>query len=385
MVLHGYGQVERIRKFMSVDKKRITLNGICPYFTMFPLDFPYTILSKYATENDWVLDPFCGRGTTNYASRILGLPSIGIDNNSVAVALSQAKMANTMPPVIVLEAHTILDEIAIPENVPEGEFWELAYHRHVLEVLCRLREGLLQNCATDARKALRAIIMGALHGPQTKTRPSYLSNQSQRTYAPKPRYAVNYWKARNLSPQNVDVLQVIENRANRFYASETTTAVGSIIQGDSRDTAIYSVTGAKERFKWVITSPPYYGMRTYIPDQWLRRWFLGGPSQVEYTNAGQVEHSSPEFFSAQLKQVWQNVGTCCLPDAQLIIRFGAINDRKVDSLSLLRQSLQGIGWEIVSVESAGSASQGRRQAMHFSSNQKSALEEHDLVAAWKGM
>src|SRR5215469_9946050 len=154
------------------------LNGICPYFTMFPLDFPYLILSAHANPGEWVIDPFCGRGTTNYASRILGLPSIGVDSNPVAVALSQAKLANTTPASIMQVARRILDEVREPHAIPQGEFWEWAFHKDVLHALCRFREGLLVNCRSDSRKALCAIIMGALHGPRPKLRPSYFSNQS---------------------------------------------------------------------------------------------------------------------------------------------------------------------------------------------------------------
>src|SRR2546430_11611038 len=86
------------------------LNGICPYFTMFPLDFPYAILRRRAVPGQWVIDPFCGRGTTNYASRVLGLPSIGIDSSPVAVALLQAKIANGSPPENIQAARQTLDE-----------------------------------------------------------------------------------------------------------------------------------------------------------------------------------------------------------------------------------------------------------------------------------
>lgn len=177
------------------------LNGICPYFTMFPIDFPSSILSQYASAGDIILDPFCGRGTTNYASRILGLSSIGIDSSPVAVALSEAKMANTSPRSIIRVARSVLGEVASPDNLPQGEFWERAFHEDVLYTLCRLREGLLQNCRSDSRKALRAIVMGALHGPSAKTRDSYFSNQCQRTYAPKPRYAVKFWQEHGLGAE----------------------------------------------------------------------------------------------------------------------------------------------------------------------------------------
>lgn len=350
---------------------------------MFPLDFPYSILKRYASDGQWVLDPFCGRGTTNYASRIFGLPSVGIDSSAVAVALSQAKLANTSPSLIIQTALRILDEIETPRQLPVGEFWDWAFQKDVLFTICRLREGLLKNCRSDSRKALRAIIMGALHGPQPKSRPFYFSNQSPRTYAPKPRYAVGFWKNRGLIPPAVDVLKVIEERTQRYYSQESTTALGKIVRGDSREKGVYRSVPEK-KIKWVITSPPYYGIRTYIPDQWLRLWFLGGQPNVDYSTDGQIKHSSPDDFASQLKQVWQNVGVVCEADARLVIRFGAINDRKVDPLSIIGQSLKDSGWTIKTIKPAGSASKGRRQALHFSFPSKRALEEYDVWARWEG-
>lgn len=331
-----------------------------------------------------MIDPFCGRGTTNYASRLLALPSIGIDSSPVAVTLSQAKLANTSPQLIVQVAKRILDEIEETNDVPTGEFWDWAFHKDVLVMLCRLREGLLKNCRSDTRKALRAIILGALHGPRPQSHPTYFSNQSPRTYGPKPRYAVNFWKARNLTPEFVDVLSIIEERAKRYYAQESTKAVGTIIQGDSRDKRLFSRLATGRKINWVITSPPYYGMRTYIPDQWLRSWFLGGKPTVDYSMQGQVDHGSPNTFALQLRRVWQNVGTICVPGARMVIRFGGINDRKVDPLSVLLQSLQDSGWETTKIEPAGSASSGRRQALHFSRSTTKAIEEQDIWAVWNG-
>jgi DNA modification methylase len=66
------------------------LNGICPYFTMFPLTFPQKVLKRHSSSGDVVLDPFAGRGTTLYAARLLGLGAYGIDSNPVAVAISEA-------------------------------------------------------------------------------------------------------------------------------------------------------------------------------------------------------------------------------------------------------------------------------------------------------
>lgn len=357
------------------------LNAICPYFTMFPLEFPLGVL-RNAEPGQLVVDPFCGRGTTNYAARTLGLPSIGVDSSPVAVALSQAKLADSTPHRIVAAAHRILRDVPEASDVPDGEFWRWAFHYDVLQVLCRLREGLLANCRSDSRRALRAILLGALHGPRRKSRPSHFSNQSQRTYAPKPRYAVKYWKKHNMIPEPVDVLEIVLERAERYYSNEKR-AIGKVVQGDSRRD-VFTRAAEGRKADWIITSPPYYGLRTYLPDQWLRHWFLGGPAEVEYSAEGQILHSSPEAFASDLRQVWRNVGKISSPGARLVIRFGGINNRSADSLSIVRKSLEGSGFTLKTIESAGSASVGKRQALHFSPSSSEAREEYDISAILSG-
>lgn len=363
---------------MAVLSEHAALNGICPYFTMFPLEFPLGILRKGAARGDWVLDPFCGRGTTNFASRLLGLPSLGIDSNPVATAITAAKLVDTTAEDIVREAREILAS-SPRAPVPNGEFWEWAFDRQTLQQVCRFREALVQDCRTPARIALRGVILGALHGPQQKTFPSYLSNQSPRTYSPKPGYSVGFWKRHNMRPQRVDVLAVIERRARRYY-SDLPKGTGVCRLADSRVPESVRPIEPRSRFRWIITSPPYYGMRTYRPDQWLRNWFLGGPETVDYTNHGQVVHSSPEDFADDLRVVWRNVAEVSASSARMVIRFGGISDRRADPLEIIKQSLKGTGWRIQTIRQAGNASHGKRQADAFLRRESKPLAEFDIWA-----
>src|SRR5712691_10633239 len=73
------------------------LNAVCPYYTMFPLEFPLGVLTRQSRPQQWVLDPFCGRGTTTFAARLLGLPSVGLDSNPLAAALAAAKLPSVSP------------------------------------------------------------------------------------------------------------------------------------------------------------------------------------------------------------------------------------------------------------------------------------------------
>src|SRR3954469_24782456 len=156
---------------MTID----ALNAVCPYYTMYPLDFPLSVLKRHGHPGEWVLDPFCGRGTTNFAARLLGMPSFGIDSSPVAAALARAKLAYATPGRVVSCAHAILRGGSTPA-MPAGEFWAWAYHSDTLVDVCRLRDALFDSCVSPTRVLLRAIVLGALHGPQPKGRPSYFSN-----------------------------------------------------------------------------------------------------------------------------------------------------------------------------------------------------------------
>lgn len=367
-------------KSQGPDKARratVRLNAICPYFTMFPLSFPLGILERHARRGQRVLDPFCGRGTTNFAARLLDMQALGIDSNPVAAAITTAKTVPTTPDEIMREARAILDSTKAC-TVPSGEFWRWAFHPEVLDVLGRLRAALLHDSRSGARDALRGIILGAIHGPRQKLFPSYLSNQCTRTYSPKPRYAVNYWRSHRLIPQPVNVLEVIERRVRRYYSSKLPKAIGEVCLGDSRDPRMFELLSHQRFFDWVITSPPYYGMRTYIQDQWLRNWFLGGPQDVHYATTGQLEHSSPEAYVRQIRKVWQNAASVCRPNARMVIRFGGIRNRNVEPLDLIRLSLRDSGWRALTAHQAGTASRGRRQAEAFLTESSNPVSEYDV-------
>ena len=363
---------------MLLSAKQTALNNICPYFTMFPLEFPLRILRSRATKGDNVLDPFCGRGTTNFAARLLGIGSLGVDSSPVATAITAAKLVQADVADILSEARVILAHTEAAD-IPRGAYWERAYHPDVLIKLCRLRTAFLESCSSDIRIALRGIVLGALHGPLQKSVRSYFSNQSPRTYAPKPAYATGYWRKRGLLPPQVDVLDVIGRRAERYYRT-LPDASGEVRLGDSRVRRTLARDDDSARFSWVITSPPYYGMRTYIPDQWLRHWFLGGPSRVDYSNDNQIVHSGSEEFTRDIRKVWDNAAQVCAEGATLVVRFGGIANRREEPLELAKASLRGSAWRLQTVKRAGSASWGKRQADAFLRNRSKPVVEFDLWA-----
>lgn len=357
---------------------RNALNAICPYYTMFPLEYPLRVLKKHKSGTPVVMDPFCGRGTTLFAARSLGLVARGIDSSPVAVAVARAKLCSVDTEKTLALAQTYLDAAANLQ-VPQSEFFEHAFTPRVLRAICAIRQGLMAaEQDTDEVVLLRAAMLGCLHGPTSKsiTSQSYFSNQMPRTFASKPDYSVRYWKAKSLKPPAADVLAVLRRKLDRLSASTLPNGVtvAHAVLGDSRFAKC--LPAASRDFSVVVTSPPYYGMRTYVEDQWLRNWFLGGPERVVYGQSEQLEHTGKDVFAKSLGAVWKNMARTQEQELDMYIRFGVIPSAKSDAKALVRASLEesGIGWKEISVRAASTASSGKRQADHMTKGSTAALE-----------
>jgi hypothetical protein len=344
---------------------------------MFPISFPLEQLKLYPAATR-VLDPFCGRGTTMYAARLVGVPAVGVDVNPVAVAIARAKLANPSLVSVIGLARTLMSETA--GEVPQGDFWQWCFHSDTLQEIATLRHKLLFIKETPASEVLRAVILGVLHGPRNVGEPSYLSNQMPRTYASKPNYAVKFWQARGLRPVRVDTLAVIRRRAERVLSELPPKVSGRVILGD----ALTSIGQMRSKFDLIVTSPPYYGMRTYVSDQWLRAWFVGGSPQVPYAkgSVGQITlQPNPAAFTSALALTWRAVARRSHMGARLVIRFGSIPSAKTDPEKMILASLResAAGWAVRDVCPVQPPAKKNRQASQFG-RAGTAASEVDVTA-----
>ena len=179
-----------------------------------------------------------------------------------------------------------------------------------------------------------------------------------------------------MRPVDVDVLSIIKTRADRYLAEPPPNVEGSVRLGDSR---VADTFADMPKARFVVTSPPYFGMRTYLPDQWLRLWFLGGPDYVEYRQPKeQLEHSGADHFAAEMGRVWKNVADHTTETARLIIRYGGIHDRDAEPMDVLKKSLVDSGWKMKTAKAVPDSDAARRQVIQFGAKPKKAITEHDV-------
>ncbi len=200
-----------------------------------------------------------------------------------------------------------------------------------------------------------------------------------RTFSSKPDYSVRFWREKGLRAPKASVIDVIRKKLSRIDDLDTN-AHGSPRNVKCSDARLAGSYRNLPKASVTITSPPYYGMRTYVQDQWLRMWFLGGPAEVDYENNNQISHSGYDAFIKDLAKVWKHVRENSREDAHLYTRFGSIPSAKSDAKKLLRDSLEECGgWQLISVRNADSSAAGKRQADYMGRDSVPA-EEYDFHA-----
>ncbi|MDX1999761.1 MAG: DNA methyltransferase [Thermoanaerobaculia bacterium] len=246
------------------------------YLGGFPPRVPRSIMESYVPARTIVLDPFCGAGTTLVEARLSGRPTIGIDKNPLAVALSRAKMAS----VDFDQVCARLDELAFdfPGEIaldPDSDNIRIIFHSRTLAQLCYLRDALDPDRDIDA--FLIGAILGIMHGKMRKDGgTAYLSIDMPNTFSMSPEYVRRFVQKHELARPPIDVFHQLRQRAKWLLRSGSlpNQPAATVIEGDATDLPRLLRTAGFRTVGAVVTSPPYLGILRYGAFNWIRLWFL---------------------------------------------------------------------------------------------------------------
>lgn len=298
--------------------------SIGPYYAMFPVPFAFDVVTRHCPPGGAILDPFAGRGSSAYAAAATGRYAYAIDINAVGWLYTHTKL-HPAPEHDVLARHAAISQYA--RRVTDAEldalpdFFHHCYTRPVLRYLLAARQSLHWR-TNPADSTLMAIILIYLHGAKEKS----LSNQLRQTKAMAPDYSIRWWRARNLTPPNVQPDPFITQRIRWRYAYGTptlhpaTARLGNSIH--ELDRLEHEVTaGNAPPFDLLFTSPPYYNITSYHYDQWLRLWMLGGSAHPSKTGGDwQDGFWSQSEYRALLETVFSKCARILKPNATLWVR-----------------------------------------------------------------
>jgi SAM-dependent methyltransferase len=249
--------------------KTAHVHGLHPYPAKFIPHIPRALTRALAREDDVVLDPMCGSGTTLVEANVAGHDAVGIDLNPIAALVSRAKTANlSAKDTAALGALASFLELAgrrlsggAPVDLPNDD--ELPrfhnrdkwFERNVLRELIFVKQAILE-ATTGAARDLALCAFSACVVT--------VSNQESETrWAAKNSSAADGFTLRRVGLKLGDAV----DRAATFRALRRGST--HVEETDARTLPL-----SDESVGVIVTSPPYANSHDYYLYNKLRMFLL---------------------------------------------------------------------------------------------------------------
>lgn len=225
------------------------LHSLHPYPAKFIPQIPHKAITMWSKEGDLVYDPFGGCGTTLLEASLLGRPSIGTDNNPVAVLVSQAKVAIYSKRALE-DLKTFADTFdaqlrnARAHPAPESDRLTFWFSAPVFKRLAAIKGVILQS-----PKSIQTLLMAIFSSIIVKV--SYQDSDTR--YARVPRH---------LTPEDVD-------RAFKSKLDDIVRSLPEVIVPGREKARVVLSDARKVPFidsgtvSLIVTSPPYLNAYDY--------------------------------------------------------------------------------------------------------------------------
>lgn len=315
--------------------------GVGPYFAMFPTAFCDSVVTKYSDPDDVVLDPFAGRGSAVFSAAANGRKGIGVELNPVGWIYSRAKLQPAQRHDVESRIRKVRDRStkyrAEAKDLPL--FFRHCFSPDVREFLVCARQTLNWR-SNSVDRTVMALLLVHLHGKATDS----LSNQMRQTKAMSPKYAMEWWKARDLKPPKIDVVEFFRKKCDwRYSRGVPQYAASKVFLGDSTQVLprlIKAQRVERERASLLLTSPPYFGITNYHYDQWLRLWLLGGPptdrrSCTQFNGKHRGKFVNENVYGKMMHSVFLSAASLLRKDAVVYVR----TDRREPTLRITKAAL----------------------------------------------
>jgi hypothetical protein len=351
---------------------------------MFPAEFVRQQVELYSRPDDWVFDPFCGRGTTVLESLLMGRRAAGSDTNPVAFCVSRAKAEPPTVDNVQREVARLEEQFTASssrrwerERAALPPFFRRAFHATTLRELLYLR-ATLDWRRNRTQRFVAAMVLGSLHGEMDRS-DAYFSNQMPRTICLKPGYSLRYWRRHRLFPKRRRVFEMLGLKARQRLDGLPAYADGAVRLADARS-ASSRFRKLKGRVALLVTSPPYLTVTRYEEDQWLRIWFLGGePRPTSSRISRDDRHTVLGRYWQFLRESWAGVAPLMAKTARLAIRLGGNGAIEQDMTGRLVDSLKSAFGTVKMVVPPRRTRLVRRQTMNFNPDSSGCRFEVDYV------
>lgn len=257
------------------------LHNLHPYPAKFIPQIPRRAIANWTEKGELVYDPLVGCGTTLLEASLLGRPSIGTDNNAVAILVSKAKTAPYEESDLeALQSFGFHVQWLLPSTKPRRDL--IPNNKNFLywfseEVLDRL--SALKSLILDQREPVRTMLLAIFSSIIVR-----VSFQDSDTRYAKVRRSV---QATDVDKAFLAKLNDVVRRLPEVIVPGR--APTEVVQADARNVPFIK----SESVSLIVTSPPYLNAYDYHKYHRQRIHWLGG--SVEFARG--VEIGSHDEFT----------------------------------------------------------------------------------------
>ena len=256
--------------FISHDQSFLT-HGLHKYPAKFFPELPRWLIKRYSQENDWILDPFAGSGTTNVEALLSRRNSVGIDVDPFSRFISRVKVTPLEETQLKLAQKVLLEAIfgyrpslVAESDLPDFPYRDNWFNKEILLELTYLKKQIQALDTNDAVKdffkvCLSSIIRAVSNADDNCTRTVIRKKLNKLV---RPSDAIN----RFLKALSVKVPKTVEFSQN--YPSGITTNFPDNM--DARN-----IKYEANYFDLAVTSPPYVNAVDYPRTHQLEMYWLG--------------------------------------------------------------------------------------------------------------
>jgi DNA modification methylase len=262
-------------------------HGIHPYTAKLIPHIPRYFIENYTCEDDVILDPFCGSGTTLLEARLLGRKAIGIDINPLAVLISEVK--NTPLDTERLSSAIRLVKERVKNNdgkmivdFPNIDYWFCEKSQNELSKIKFGMEKLNGRFNDNIYKFLLVCFSSIIR------KSSYADPRMAKTY--KSKRVIEKIKA-GWVPEPIRYFEdALDKNFERIkLLSErlcSTNNCVKVFQGNVREISLILKQNGIKKVDFIITSPPYINAQDYFRSYKLELWWLGlaTPEEIRHLN-----------------------------------------------------------------------------------------------------
>ncbi len=266
-----------INEFWTAKQRQANSIHEVSYRACFKPQLPRFFITNLTKENDFVYDPFLGRGTTIIEAGLLNRQVIGNDINPLSKILSESRFL--IPKMIDLVNY--LEKIPFQKDIKADIDLSMFYYPDTESEIVSLRNYILEkeknNKLTNLDKWIRMVATNRLTG-HSKGFFSVYTMPPNQAVSQKRQIKIN--EKRNQKPEYRNVKKLIIRKTISLIKDI------SILQRKTlkqiHNTAIFLNNDARETktipdnfVQLTVTSPPFLNIVQYAKDNWLRGWFNG--------------------------------------------------------------------------------------------------------------